>query len=60
MRRISELRAVELLEGLCGDKGIGQYVLVSVKISASGRTTDQWRKLTGQEADDMVNSTRCE
>jgi hypothetical protein len=54
----SELRAVELLDGLCGATGVGQYAFVQFNISASGKTTSQWKKIHGQEVDALVNGTR--
>jgi hypothetical protein len=56
--RYSELRAVELLDGLCGATGVGQYAFVQFNISASGKTTSQWKKIHGQEVDALVNGTR--
>ncbi|GAX79129.1 hypothetical protein CEUSTIGMA_g6569.t1 [Chlamydomonas eustigma] len=54
----SELRAVELLDGLCGSGGVGQYALVQFNVSESGKTTSQWKKIQGQEMDALVNGTR--
>lgn len=54
--RISELRAVELLEGICDQ--MKNYIYATFTITASGNTTQQWDKWMGKDATAMINSTR--
>lgn len=54
--RISELRAVELLDGICDQ--MKNYIYATFTISASDKTTQQWDKWMGKDATAMINSTR--
>lgn len=55
--RKSEERAMKLLDKLCIDVS-SNYVLASVKLSASGIKQNMWLKAYGYENDHMTNATQ--
>mmetsp|Transcript_32688 Transcript_32688/g.72213 ORF Transcript_32688/g.72213 Transcript_32688/m.72213 type:complete len:174 (+) Transcript_32688:21-542(+) len=54
--KVSELRAVELLDSLCGS--MKSYSLVTTNDTASGKLVRHWAKFEGEGAMDLTNSTR--